>query len=80
MTLAWEHAFSDTDPSAELAFTGFDHTFTVWGPTVGRDTFRGEVGVDIELSDRTTAFLGYQIGYASGSLDQAARAGASVRF
>jgi len=78
--VAWEHAFADMTPSADLMFPGGAATFHILGPTAGRDTFRLDAGADVTLSATATAFLAWQGRLAAGAHQHAVRGGATVRF
>jgi fibronectin-binding autotransporter adhesin len=78
--IAWEHAFADMTPSADLMFGGGSDAFHILGPTRGSDTIRLNAGLDVPLSASATAFVAYQGTLASGVHAHAVRAGASIRF
>lgn len=78
--IAWEHAFTDMTPSADLMFWGGTDSFHILGPTHGRDTFRLDAGIDVTLSPTASAFVSYQGRFAAGASAQAIRGGATVRF
>ena len=78
--VAWEHAFADTTPAADLMFPGGTDTFHILGPTQGRDTVRLDAGADVTLSPTATAFLVYQGRFSAGTHEGAVRGGATVRF
>ncbi len=78
-SVAWDHAFSEVTPAAELAFAGAG-AFTVSGPSRARDNFRVGAGLNLTATDTVTVFLAYQGGFAEGSHEHAASGGFRVRF
>ena len=78
--IAWEHAFSDVTPAADLAFPASAGSFHILGPTRAEDTLRLALDAELDLSPTATASLGFDGGFARHATDAEIRAAAAIHF
>ncbi|MFG1429406.1 autotransporter outer membrane beta-barrel domain-containing protein, partial [Roseixanthobacter glucoisosaccharinicivorans] len=78
---AWQYAFGDVDPTAQLAFRGLPgSTFTVGGVPLAENTALLEVGADLNLSAQARVGLSYVGQFADGVTTNAFQANLAWRF
>jgi outer membrane autotransporter protein len=78
-TVAWQHAFGDVIPTADLAFGG-GTPFTIAGVPIARDALLLKAGFDWRLTPRANVGLAYSGQIASGIEDHGLDAHLVVRF
>jgi outer membrane autotransporter protein len=78
-TLAWQHAFGDDDPTADLAFGG-GSPFTIHGAPIDRDAALIEVGAAVNLTDSLTLGAAYVGRFSSDNQENTARASVIWNF
>lgn len=76
---AWQHAFGDVTPTADLAFAG-GTPFTVAGVPKARDVLRLEAGADWKITPAASVGIAYSGQIGAGVQDHGVRARFSVRF
>jgi fibronectin-binding autotransporter adhesin len=77
--LGWRHAFGDTTPESNLAFTG-SNAFVISGAPIAEDALALEAGLDFKLSSRATLGISYNGQLASKARDNAFKADISLKF
>jgi outer membrane autotransporter protein len=77
--LGWRHAFGDTTPESNLAFTGSD-PFVVLGAPIAEDALALEEGLDFKLTPHATLGISYNGQLASKAQDNAFKADVSFTF
>lgn len=77
--LGWRHAFGDTTPEANLAFTGSD-PFVIFGAPIAEDALALEAGLDFKLSSSAILGISYNGQLASKAQDNAFKADISFKF
>ncbi|HQS11218.1 MAG TPA: autotransporter domain-containing protein [Xanthobacteraceae bacterium] len=60
MMLAWQHAYGDLAPAANLAFSTTGIDFSVTGAALARDAALVELGADWKLSDSVKLGVSYR--------------------
>jgi outer membrane autotransporter protein len=78
--LGWRHAFSETRPTARLAFREGGTPFTVAGAPIARDSAAVDVRLDLGLGASARLGLGYKGEIASNARDHAVVAELSIKF
>jgi outer membrane autotransporter protein len=73
VSLAWQHAFSDIDTAAALAFAATGIGFTVYGVPLAENTALIEVGLDFNLGRSATAGIAYSGQFGDRVEDNAVR-------
>ncbi|MDP3329864.1 autotransporter domain-containing protein, partial [Parvibaculum sp.] len=80
-SLAWRHAFGDTDPASRMAFASAPATpFTVRGVPVSENALALEAGAELSLGGDTTLSLGYAGEYGSDAVDHGLQLELAFRF
>lgn len=77
--IAWQHAFGDITPEAQLAFDGGDD-FTIRGVPLARDTALIEAGLDMRLTETVSFGASYQGQFGDGVSDNGFNASLGVEF
>ncbi|MEP9389001.1 autotransporter domain-containing protein [Mesorhizobium sp. KR9-304] len=79
--LTWQHAFGDVTPEAQMAFLSVPTAnFTVAGAPLARDAALVEMGVDLDLGERTSIGVSYLGQYGDSVTVNALQANLSLRF
>ena len=73
VSLAWQHAFSDIDTAAALAFAATGIGFTVYGVPLAENLALIEVGLDFNLGRSATAGIAYSGQFGDRVEDNAVR-------
>jgi outer membrane autotransporter protein len=71
--VAWQHAFEDVTPTAQLAFVNTGVGFTVSGVPLARDAAFVEAGLDLRVNPRITLGVSYACQVASNVEDHAVK-------
>ncbi len=80
-SLAWNHAFGDTNPSSQVAFASNPSaTFATRGTPLSENTVGFGAGVEIGLGAESTLELSYRGEYGSDARDHGLKAELSFRF
>lgn len=80
-SLAWRHAFGDTDPASRMAFASAPATpFTVRGVPLSENALALEAGAELALGGDTTLSLGYAGEYGSDAMDHGLQLELAFRF
>ena len=66
-TLGWRHAYGDVNPASTLSFVQGGGSFTANGVPVARDAALVELGVNMDVSKRTTVGVTYGGQFGSGN-------------
>lgn len=77
--LGWRHAFGDTTPHSNLAFTG-SSAFAISGVAIAKDTLVLEAGLDFKLSPQATIGVFYSGQFAGKAQDNTFKADISFKF
>jgi outer membrane autotransporter protein len=80
ISLAWQHAFSDVDPSASLVFVSGGLPFAVAGVPIAQDTAVVGAGVDYNFNQTLSAGLSYSGQFGDGLQDNAVKGNLDVKF
>lgn len=81
MTLAWRHAFNDTVPTTQLAFSSAPTApFTVAGVAIARDAAVIELGLDGQIGKDTLVGVAYAGQLAGNTQDHSIRGSLVRRF
>ncbi|MBB3933080.1 outer membrane autotransporter protein [Kaistia hirudinis] len=78
--LAWQHAFDDVDPTAQLAFVGGGLPFSVAGVPIAEDTAVVNAGVDYNFNSKVSAGLTYSGQFGDGLQDNAVKGNLDIKF
>jgi outer membrane autotransporter protein len=80
-SLAWRHAFGDTDPASRMAFASAPATpFTVRGVPLSENALALEAGAELALGGDTSLSLGYAGEYGSDAMDHGLQLELAFRF
>jgi fibronectin-binding autotransporter adhesin len=79
-SLAWQHAFGTTTPTAALAFRSTGAAFGIWGVPIARDAALVEAGGDLHLSLQTKLGLFYVGQLAANTQDHSVKGNFTWRF
>jgi len=80
-SVAWQHAFGDTTPSATLAFAAMPVApFTVSGVPIARDALLAEIALDLAIGRHATLGVAYTGQIAPNVADHGAKGKFSYRF
>ncbi|EKF16838.1 autotransporter outer membrane beta-barrel domain-containing protein [Nitratireductor pacificus] len=77
--IGWQHAFGDTEPTAQMQFAGGD-AFTIAGIPVARNALALDLDAQVALNPATRIGLSYSGRIASGARDHALKATLGVTF
>ena len=80
LTLGWQYAFGDTDPTASLAFASGSAAFEVSGLPIAQNTALVGLGLDVALSDTVRAGVSYGGQFASDASDNTFKGSLNIRF
>jgi outer membrane autotransporter protein len=80
LSLAWQHAFDETHPTAGLAFASGGAAFSVRGVPIARDSALVEAGLDFAVASRTRFGLSYAGALADRVQDHGVKANLSLGF
>lgn len=80
VSLGWQHAFGDVDPSATLAFASGGMPFSVAGAPIAEDTAVVAAGFDYAFSGGVLAGLSYSGQFGDGFQDNAVKGNLDIRF
>ena len=81
LKVGWEHeyAYSTLPINSQLA-SGAGGVFTVYGPSMGRDSAMIELGVNVQWSERITAYLNYDVRVNTAYQSQNITGGMNISF
>lgn len=79
-TVGWRHAFGDLNPASTMAFVQGSQSFTVAGSAVARDAAVVELGVDMEVTKRTTIGVNYGGQFGDGNRQHSGTLDVRYRF
>jgi autotransporter-associated beta strand protein len=79
-SLAWQHAFGTTTPTAALAFRSTGAAFGIWGVPIARDAALVEAGGDLHLSLQTKLGIFYVGQLATNAQDHSVKGNFTWRF
>ncbi len=80
LSVAWQHAFGDTNPGVSMALADSGARFTVFGVPLARDSMLLEAGLDIDASSDLRFGLSYAGQFASGQREHGVKASARWQF
>jgi len=80
MSLGWQHAYGDLDPSVVLSFTGSTSPFAVSGAPIARDSALVGLGFEYGFSDRVSASVSYTGQFGEDVTDNSIKGGLNIRF
>ncbi|MCX5515684.1 autotransporter outer membrane beta-barrel domain-containing protein [Kaistia algarum] len=80
VSLAWQHAFGDVNPTASLAFASGSLPFAVSGVPIAQDTAVIGAGIDYGFNETLSAGLSYNGQFGDGLQDNAVKGTLNVRF
>jgi outer membrane autotransporter protein len=80
VSLAWQHAFGDVDPSATLAFASGGLPFTVSGVPIAEDTALVGASLEYGFTDSLSANVAYSGQFGDGQQDNAVKGTLNVKF
>jgi fibronectin-binding autotransporter adhesin len=79
-SVAWQHAFGNTVPTAALAFESTGQSFGIAGVPIARDSALVDIGLDLVLSPRAAVGLHYDGQIGGSAWDQAVEGRLTWRF
>ncbi|WGD29314.1 autotransporter domain-containing protein [Ancylobacter sp. WKF20] len=80
LSLGWQYAFGDVDPTATLAFASGSAAFQVSGLPIAQNTALVGLGLDVALSDTVRAGVSYGGQFASDASDNTFKGSLNIRF
>ncbi|PZQ82369.1 MAG: hypothetical protein DI549_11425, partial [Ancylobacter novellus] len=80
LSLGWQHAYGDLDPSVVLSFTGSTSPFAVSGAPIARDSALVGLGFEYGFSDRVSASVSYTGQFGEDVTDNSIKGGLNIRF
>jgi len=79
-SVAWQHAFGATTPTAALAFQSTGAGFGIWGVPIARDAALIEAGGDLQLSAQAKVGVSYAGQLANSAHDHSVKGNFTWRF
>jgi len=79
-SVAWQHAFSATTPTAALAFQSTGAGFGIWGVPLARDAALIEAGGDLQLTAQAKVGVSYAGQLANSAHDHSVKGNFTWRF
>ncbi|MCX5493388.1 autotransporter domain-containing protein [Kaistia dalseonensis] len=80
LSLGWQHAFGDVNPSASLAFASGGLPFAVSGVPIAQNTAVIGAGVDYGFNQTVSAGISYSGQFGDGLQDNAVKGTLNVKF
>jgi outer membrane autotransporter protein len=80
VSVAWQHAFGDADPTASLAFRSGSSPFLIAGAPLARDSALVDAGIDLAFGSQGRIGIAYGGTWSDSVADHSVKGNATWRF